>query len=404
MITENPTQPKLTKTLLWLMTLGAGLTVANIYYNQPLLGKIARDFHVTESVANNVAMVTQVGYALGLFLLTPLGDMLKRGPVIFFDFLVLIISLLVFAFSKTIEVAMVSTFFIGLCSVAPQMFIPVVAQLSKPEEKNKNIGIVISGLLVGILASRVFSGLIGQYWGWREMYYLAAGIIFILGIAVLKELPSLEPPFKGSYKQLMTSLIYYFKNEPKLRLISFESALCFGSFLAFWTTLTFHLEKAPFFAGSDVAGSLGLVGVGGALAATVVGKLSNRVPLNTLFIFGFLSMTLSWVVLGIWGFTYVGIILGILFLDVGLQTVQVTSQTIVYSLNEKATNRLNTIYMTSYFIGGSCGTFLGGKAWTHFGWYGVVGTGMCFILICYITHFFSVWRERQHPHKTLQDQ
>lgn len=389
-MSQDNKQPTLSKSLLWLMTIGSGLTVANIYYNQPLLGNIAREFNISEASANNLAMTTQVGYACGLFFLTPLGDMLKRKPVIIIDFIILIIALIVFAFSRVFEVSLVASFFVGVCSVAPQMFIPIVAELSLPRNKNKNIGIVVSGLLTGILASRVISGVIGEYWGWREMYYLAAGIIFILGLFIIRMLPNIEPPFKGTYGQLMKSLVHYFVRLPQLRLLSLKSALAFGSFLAFWTTLTFHLERPPFFAGSDVAGLLGIVGIGGALAASVVGRLADKVSKDKLITCGFVLMLLSWCVFGIWGLSYAGLIVGILLLDVGLQSVQVTSQTVVYSLNPAATNRLNTIYMTSYFIGGSLGTFLGGKAWAHFGWYGVVGTGAALVLVTLVIHLFSM--------------
>lgn len=385
-IHPNNRQTKLTKTTLWLMTIGAGLVVANNYYNQPLLGKIARELNISEASANNVAMVTQVGYAAGLFLLVPLGDMFRKRKIIIIDFILIIASLLAFAFSQNITTMIVASFFIGLSSVVPQMFVPLAAQLSDSKEKGKNVGMVMTGLLIGILASRIFSGVLGEYLGWREVYYIAAGIIFILWVLIFFLLPDIKPTFTGSYWGLMKSIAHYIKAVPSLRLASIRGALALGSFLAFWTTLTFHLERPPFFAGSDIAGELGAVGIGGALAAAMVGRIADRVNKNTLITCAAILMILSWGVFGIWGFTYAGLIVGIFVLDVGLQSIHVSNQTIVFSTNPDATNRLNTVYMTSYFIGGSFGTFVGGKAWGYMGWNGVVLTGGIFVVVLLLVH------------------
>lgn len=382
----NTQQSKLTKSTLWLMTIGAGLVVANNYYNQPLLGKIARELNVSESTANNVAMITQIGYAAGLFLLVPLGDMFRKRKIIILDFVLIIASLIAFALSENITTMIIASFFIGLSSVVPQMFVPLAAQLSDPKEKGKNVGMVMTGLLIGILASRIFSGVLGEYLGWRQVYYIAAGIIFILWILIFFLLPDIKPTFKGSYWGLMKSISHYIKTVPSLRLASIRGALALGSFLAFWTTLTFHLERPPFFAGSDIAGELGAVGIGGALAASMVGRIADRVNKNTLIMCAAVLMIVSWAVLGIWGFTYAGLIVGIFVLDVGLQSIHVSNQTIVFSTNPDATNRLNTVYMTSYFIGGSFGTFAGGKAWEYMGWNGVVLTGGTFVVILLLIH------------------
>lgn len=382
----NTQETKLTQSTLWLMTIGAGLVVANNYYNQPLLGKIARELNVSEATANNVAMITQIGYAAGLFLLVPLGDMFRKRKIIIIDFVLIIASLIAFALSKNITTMIIASFFIGLSSVVPQMFVPLAAQLSKPKEKGKNVGMVMTGLLIGILASRIFSGIVGEYLGWREVYYIAAGIIFVLWILIFFLLPDIKPTFKGSYWALMKSISHYIKTVPSLRLAAVRGALALGSFLAFWTTLTFHLERPPFFAGSDIAGELGAVGIGGAMAAAMVGRIADRVNKNTLITCATILMIVSWAVLGIWGFTYAGLIVGIFVLDVGLQSIHVSNQTIVFSTNPDATNRLNTVYMTSYFIGGSFGTFAGGKAWEYMGWNGVVLTGGVFVVILLLVH------------------
>lgn len=376
----------LSKGTLWLMAIGAGLVVANNYYNQPLLGMISKDMGTTDSATSKVAMFTQIGYAAGLLLIIPLGDMFQRKKIILIDFIFIILSLIVFAFSQSLEVMIAASFFIGLTSVVPQIFLPIAAQISRPEEKGRNVGIVMGGLLVGILASRVFSGVLGEYLGWREVFLIAAGMMFVLGILIAWLLPNVESTFRGTYGQLMGSLLYYIKTIPRLRLASLRGALGFGAFSIFWTSLTFHLEKAPFHQGSDVAGLLGIIGIAGALAAPIAGSISGKINKNQLITIGSSLMLLSWIIFGVGGFTYAGLIIGIIFLDMGLQGMHVTNQTIVFASHPEASNRLNTVYMVSYFIGGSLGTLVGGKAWEHFGWIGVVAAGTTFVVLCLVVH------------------
>ncbi len=385
-LSNNENKQYLAKSTLWLMAVGAGLVVANNYYNQPLLGMIAKEFGESEAAVSRVAMFTQIGYAAGLLLIIPLGDMFKRKKIVLTDFIFIILSLLIFAFSKSLSVMITASFFIGLTSVVPQIFVPIAAQLSAPEEKGRNVGIVMSGLLIGILASRVFSGLLGEYLGWREVFYIAAGMMVVLGVLIAWLLPDMQPTFKGTYSQLMGSIFRYTKEIPTLRLASLRGALGFGSFSIFWTTLTFRLEQAPFFQGSDVAGSLGLVGIVGALAASVTGSVSGKVNKNKIILIASLLMLLSWGIFGFSGNTYIGLIAGIILLDMGLQGMHVTNQTIVFSTHPEASNRLNTVYMVSYFIGGSLGTFLGGIAWQYYVWNGVVGVGGLLVLLCLSVH------------------
>lgn len=376
----------LSKATLWLMTIGAGLVVANNYYNQPLLGMIAREFNASEAATSKVAMLTQMGYAAGLLFLIPLADMFKRKRIILIDFVFIILSLLVVAFSQSLIVMIIASFFVGFTSVVPQIFVPIAAQLSHPDEKGKNVGIVMSGLLVGILASRVFSGLVGDYFGWRSVFFIAAGFMVVMGLFIVRLLPDMKPTFEGSYKQLMYSIGRYAKDIPSLRLASVRGALGFAAFSVFWTTLTFRLEQAPFFAGSDIAGSLGLFGIVGALAASYVGALSGRVNKNVIIAVAIAAMILSWGIFGIGGSSYIGLILGILLLDMGLQGMHVTNQTIVFSSHPEAANRLNTVYMVSYFVGGSIGTLIGGRAWDAYGWTGVVWTGTMLVILCLGVH------------------
>lgn len=384
---KDKKQAPLTPSLLWLMTIGACLVVANNYYNQPLLGDIAREFAVSESVANRVATITIFGYAMGLMLLVPLGDKFDKKLLIGIDFIFIIGSLVAFGLSTSITMLMVSGFVIGFSSVVPQMFVPLVAQLSDADNRNKNIGIVMGGLLIGILGSRTVSGILNQYLeSWRNVYFIAAGAMFVLWLFILMLLPRITPTFFGKYKELWRSILTLIKERPDLRIAALRGGLSLASFQAFWTTLTFFLERPPYSVGSDIAGLLGLVGIGGALSASYVGKIAGKVSNSTLILISTLLMIGAWLFFGFWGFSYVGLILGIFILDVGLQSLHVTNQTIIFSKNPEATNRLNTVYMTSYFVSGSLGAFIGGKAWESFGWNGVVATGLFFVVVLLVIH------------------
>ncbi len=376
----------LARSTIWLMTIGAGIVVANNYYNQPLLAMMANDFDVPQEAVSRIAMITQVGYASGLLLILPLGDMFHRKRIILIDFIFIILSLLALAFSPSLTTAIVASYFIGLTSVVPQIFVPIAAQLSSPADKDKNVGHVMSGLLIGILGSRVFSGLLGEYLGWRPVFIIVAVMMVILAIMIALMLPNVEPTFKGTYRQLVNSMTYIVRNIPSLRLAAVRGGLALAAFSVFWTTLTFHLEEPPFNAGSDVAGLLSLAGIGGALAATLIGHLTGKIKKNYIITTAILLLTLSYIVFDIGAYSYVGLVIGILLLDIGLQSVHVTNQTIIYSTLPDASNRINAIYMCSYFIGGAIGSSLGGIVWASHGWRGVVILGLFFVLACLSVH------------------
>lgn len=376
----------LPKSVLWLMTMGAGLVVANNYYNQPLLGMIAKELGRSEAATSKIAMFTQMGYAVGLLLIIPLGDMFKRKRIILIDFFFIIASLLLFTFAKSLEVMIVASFLIGLTSVVPQIFIPIAAQLSHPEKKDKNVAMLMTGLLIGILASRVFSGLLGEYLGWREVFLVATGIMVVLAMFIAWLSPNVESTFRGTYIELMQSIWHYVKELPALRLAALRGGLAFGSFSVFWTVLAFRLEQAPYFAGSDVAGMLGVIGIVGAMGASLGGYLSDKMKRNTILVISSATIIVSWAVFGLFDYTYFGLIVGIILLDLGLACLNVTNQFIVYSTHPEAANRLNTVYMVSYFVGGSLGTFFAGMAWTYYQWNGVAFVGMLLAALCLICH------------------
>lgn len=375
--------------LLLILAIISGLAVANLYYNQPLLNDICRDLRVSEFTANLIPMVTQIGYALGLLFIIPLGDLYSRRRIIVINFSLLSISMLSIALSESIWFVLASSLVTGICSVMPQIFIPIASQFSRPEDKSKNVGILVSGLLTGILGSRVISGMVGEYWGWRTMYYLAAVIMFVCIFIVLRVIPDMSVNYKGTYKDLMHSLLTIFRQRPDIRLSSLRAGLCFGSFLALWACLAFKLSGAPLYAGNNVIGLLGLCGVAGALTASIVGRYVRILGVKRLNYIGCMIIMFSWAIMYIFQDTYLGFIIGIMLIDIGMQCIQLSNQTYVLTSVPNAANRVNTIFMTTYFVGGALGTFLTGLFWQEMQWEGVVTVGVSLTLLSLLITRFS---------------
>jgi len=385
-ISEEVHLPHLSRLHLWVMTIASAMVVANLYYNQPLLGKIAATFGVTEANAGNISMLTQLGYAVGMLFIIPLGDMLRRKRLIMFDFGLIILSLLLAAFSPSIHFLMLSSFLIGATSVIPQLLVPMAAHLARPEERGRTVGFVVSGLLIGILLSRTLSGYVGEWLGWRAMFVLAAGMMGLLWIALFFLLPEIQPEYKGTYKKLMKSLVHLIRDEPLLRLASIRGALCYACFGTFWTTLVFLLQGPPFHAGSDVAGAFGLVGAFGALAASLMGRLSDKGNAHRITNFTIGLIILSYLIFGVSSQSIPGLVIGVILLDLGIQATHISNQTLIFSLSPEARNRLNTVYMVSYFVGGATGTFLASHAWLLWKWNGVVLVGLIFSSLALWVH------------------
>ena len=362
--------------LLWVLASIAGISVANLYYNQPLLNKISMELGVSEFTANLIPMITQIGYALGLLFIIPLGDLYKRKNIIITNFLLLSASMFGFAIASNIGFILLASLITGICSVMPQIFIPIAAQFSEPEKKAQNVGIIVSGLLTGILGSRVISGIVGEYWGWRTIFYIASVMMLLCIFIILKVLPDLPQNYKGTYKGLMKSLWTLVKDNSTLRIVSIRSGLCFGCFLCLWACLAFKMSGAPFYAGNSIIGMLGLCGIAGAMTASFIGKFVKILGIRKFNFIGCGIMIASWIVLYFFQNSYVGIIIGIIMIDIGMQCVQISNQTCALSLVPEASNRINTIFMTTYFIGGSLGTFLAGTFWQYYGWEGVTSIGV----------------------------
>ncbi|MFA6084885.1 MFS transporter [Mucilaginibacter sp.] len=387
-MTVTTHKPELTNITLWVMTLTTGLVVANLYYNQPLLNDMANTYHVSNGKAGQVSMLTQIGYAVGMLFIVPLADMVKRKRLMLINFAFVIAALLLTALAPNIHVLILSGFLLGATSIIPQLLIPMAAHLAKPHERGKKIGFIMSGLLIGILLSRTLSGFVGAHLGWRAMFYIAAVIMLVMWALIYFLLPEVEPDYKGTYKTLMRSLVHLFKSEPKLQLASLRGALCFACFSAFWTTLVFLL-KQQFNQGSDVAGAFGLVGAFGAIAAGLMGRLSDKMDAYKLSTITLALVLVSFIIFLFSANSIAGLILGVIIMDMGVQATHISNQAIILSLNPVARNRINTIYMVSYFIGGALGTFLATRVWETYNWSGVCVIGITLSIIAIIIHVLT---------------
>ncbi|WP_151087561.1 MFS transporter [Hymenobacter baengnokdamensis] len=377
---------RLDTALVWLMALTCGLVVANIYYNQPLLAAIGRTFHIRDSQASLVATATQVGYTLGMLLVVPLGDMLERKRLMLWMLLGAAACLGAAALAPSFGLLALASVLIGICSAVPQLLLPMAAHLAPEADRGRIVGRIMSGLLIGILLSRTVSGYVGAHLGWRVVFEGAAGLMLALAGLLAWRLPADRPTFQGTYASLMKSLLTLTTELAPLRRSALVGASVFAAFSVFWTTLVFYLESPVYHYGSAVAGFFGLVGAVGALAAPLAGKMADTRGPRYAITAGLGLALASYVLLGLGGGYLAGLVLGVILLDVGVQSAHISNQTLVFSLRPEARSRLNTVYMTGYFTGGSIGSIVGGIAWTHFGWPGVCIVGSAFVALALVIH------------------
>ena len=369
------------RNILLMMAIIAGLTVANCYYNQPLLELIRHDIGITEQSANLITVITQIGYALGLFFLIPLGDMFSRKRLILVNMSIAAVMAIVMAVAQNVWMLWGASLLIGACSVIPQFFIPIAGQFSAPKNKSRNMGFVLSGLLTGILTSRVISGYIGEWLGWREMFIIAAFVMLICMGVMLLMMPEMKRNYEGTYRGLMSTMAEIIILHPSVRIYSIRAAFGFGSMMAIWSCLAFHLAQPPFRAGSDMVGMLGLCGIMGAVAASGIGKQVPKFGIRKFSLFGAGMQIMAWGIALLFGDTYAGLIAAIILVDIGLQCQQLSNQSGCLQEIPHASNRTNTIFMTTYFIGGSLGTFCAGYLWNRANWLGVCIVGITFAFI-----------------------
>ena len=361
----------LTKQFILILAITSGLSVANMYYNQPLLADIGRTFHASSNAVGYVSMLTQIGYALGMLFFVPLGDIRERRTLISGLLIAVSLSLVGFATAQNLIWMYIASFAIGITTVVPQVIIPLSAELALPEERGKVIGTVMSGLFFGILLARTISGIIGDMLGWRAMYWIAAVIMLLLSLILYQLVPKTKPENNSSYTDLLKSMGNLIRRYSTLREASLIGACMFGGFSVFWTSLAFFLEGEPYHYSSSITGLFGLIGVAGAAGAPFIGRLADRIAPKKIVGILLLLTLIAYGFFGLAGFTIWSLIAGVIILDLGVQGSQVSNQTRIYALEPAARSRINTVFMVSTFTGGAIGSTLGSFAWQHWGWNGV---------------------------------
>jgi len=366
------------------MAAACGISVANMYYNQPLLAQMGSTFGRD---ASYLPMFTQLGAGFGMFLFVPLGDIFERRRLIVTVSVGTATAAVLVAIAPTLGFLEAASVLIELTSIVPHLILPFAAQVSTPEQRGSVVGTVLSGLLIGILLARTASGFIGAQFGWRSVYWVAAGLMLTLAFVLRERLPASPPAIAMRYPELLRSIAELVREQPLLREAAVVGGLLFGSFSVFWATLVFRLATPPFHSGARVAGLFGLVGAAGALMAPVAGRIADPKSPRFTIGMGIVATIVSYVWFWIAGTTYAGLIAGVLLVDIGVQSGHVANQTRIYGLIPEARSRLNTVYMVTYFAGGSAGSALGAYGWAVAKWNGVCAAGLVLAMAALAVHW-----------------
>ena len=370
-IAHKQVQTGIPAVLMLLLAAGAGLGAATLYYAQPMLGVLGGEFRATPGAIGLVPTLTQLGYALGILLLAPLGDRFDRRHIILVKIGALTAALLTAAAAPTLGVLLAASLAIGLAATLAQDIVPAAATLAPDAQRGKMVGTVMTGLLLGILLSRVVSGWVADQWGWRTMFVGAAVSIALLGVAVWVRLPRFVPTTTLSYGALLGSLLTLWRRHAALRRAAMAQGLLSIGFSAFWSTLAVMLHAAPFHLGSGAAGAFGLAGAAGALAAPLAGRIADRKGPELVTRLGAVLVAAAFLAMALGTDQLWLMALGAVVFDLGFQATLVAHQSIVYSIEPAARSRLNAVLFVGMFTGMSSGAFLGSLVLGQWGWVGV---------------------------------
>jgi predicted MFS family arabinose efflux permease len=362
------------------LSVACGMAVANIYYSQPLLGRISSAFDVSQGRTELVVTLTQLGYAIGLFLLVPLGDLLENRALVSRTLLVTAAALLAAGLAPNFGVFLAVSVVVGISSMVAQILVPYAAHLASPADRGKVVGNVMAGLLLGILLARTVASLVAAAWGWRTIYLASAVLMLVLSLLLTRMLPKRMPEAAGTYPQLMMSTLRLVREEPVLRRRAACQALMFGAFSCFWTSVAFELVQRHHLGQAGI-GIFALVGAAGATAAPLAGRLGDRGHGHVGSGIALALAVVAMVLAGVWAGNLILLALAGVLLDLAVQSHQVFGQREIYELRGDARARVNTIYMTSIFLGGTVATAISGAIYDSDGWTGVtrLGAGLAFI-------------------------
>lgn len=356
-----------------LLAVVAGIAVANLYYAQPMAAMMAGSLRVSAAALGVAMMLCQIGYALGMLLLVPLGDGRERRSLMVITALASAVTLLLIAVAPSYPVVAALSLVLGFASCLPQLAVPFAVGLVPAAQRGRAIGVVMGGLLTGILLSRTASGVLAGVVGWRVTFAMAAGLMALTAALIRVALPAQRPSQPLAWRTILASLFGVLRSEPLLRRQGLVGALGFAAFSTFWSTLSFHVTRLGY--GSKTAGLFGMLGVAGVAAAPIVGRVAGRVRPTLINRLGLAAMVVSFLVFAAGARSLVVLGVGVVLLDAGSQSSHLANQTIIFGLNEALRNRINAIYMVSFFVGGALGTAAAAFVWERAGWTGVCVLG-----------------------------
>ncbi len=378
------------RSLLPFLGLACGVGVSNIYYNQPLLLDMARSLRASHGQMGMVAVATQIGYSIGILAFVPLGDVIERRGLMVRLFAGVAVSALLASLAPNLGTLLAASVAIGLTAAVTHVVVPIAPELADDEERGRAVGTVMTGLLLGVLLARSVSGWIASFFGWRAVFVFAALSNAAFVPLLLRKLPKLPPHKPLPYMQALRSLWTLIRTHPLLRESAVIGGLVFAAFSAFWTTLIFLLGSKHYHLGAGTAGSFGILGATGALIAPIAGRVSDRRGSRAVVTLGLTLLSLGFCILWLLGYHILGLVIGVVVLDLGAQANQIANQTRIFGLEPGARGRINTIYMTAYFLGGSLGSLFSTMAWARWGWGGVCALGLGLLGLAALRHSTGV--------------
>jgi predicted MFS family arabinose efflux permease len=377
-----------------LFAVAVGITVANLYYSQPLLASIATAFRVPAGAAGLLVTLTQVAYATGLVLIVPLGDLRRRHNMCAQLLTGAALALALAATAPSFAVLAIALVVTGLCTVVVQILIPFASTLAHERERGRVVGLIATGGLTGILLARTFSGLVASVAGWRAPFAIASVAMGVLALALWRTLPRVPPRAAMTYPRLLRSVAILIRTEPLLRRRMLYSVTCFAGFSLVWTTLGFLLSRAPFHYGDGVIGLFGLAGLAGAMGARQFGRLHDRGWLQPATGIVLCAVLASWGLLALGAHSAILIATGLVLLDFGAQGQSVLSQAAVFGLGAENASRVATAYITANFAGGTVGSAMGSAVWGIGSWSAVCAIGAAVAAVGLIVWTFEAFRSR----------
>ncbi|WP_163119965.1 MFS transporter [Acinetobacter pittii] len=365
------------RSVILLFAIASGASVANVYYAQPLLDILASDFNVSHAAIGGVVTATQIGCALALVFLVPLGDLVNRRRLMAIQLLALISALLMVGFAHSTIVLLMGMLAVGLLGTAmTQGLIAYAASAAAPHEQGRVVGTAQSGVFIGLLLARVFSGGISDIAGWRGVYFCAAIIMLMIAFPLWKRLPHLNiQPSAMRYPQLLASMLKLLRQEKVLQVRGVLALLMFAAFNIFWSALVLPLSEPPYSFSHTLIGSFGLVGVIGALAAARAGYWADRGYAQRTSLAALVILLLAWGPLSLMGYSLWALVIGIVLLDLGGQALHVTNQSMIFRTRPEAHSRLVGLYMLFYAVGSGLGAISTTVTYAYTSWFGVCALG-----------------------------